>query len=564
MFDKTEFRVASQQTAQRANVNSGDLDGLTGLANHRYFQQQLNLIGQAARPTSLLLVDLDRFKSFNEAFGHPAGDALLRTLAQVIQSFSEETDIVARYGGEELAVLLPGRDADAALAMGERIRSRIESIDSLPRSCSVSVGVSTVLRSDDTGQMLLEQADAALYGAQAAGRNRVMHHRHVFQNASTPNQTACKTHCAPSPTGCLRCEAVPGATSGTAPALLLGAHDADASATLNQVLREGGFPFTQTGPLLIVTEVRNRLAEIEALFKNKLSPITRNGVTSAYVREGLGTTEQIVSALLVARPLSELVQNLEHEWIREALSDGWLFSMFHPIIEARTGQLFGQEALLRARNPYTKQTIGAGQLINACEKLHLQHQLDQRARQSAIRGAAEHVGTSARVFINFLPNTIYDPAICLRTTMEAAELNHVPMSQLVFEVVETEKIPDMDHLRRILGYYKARGVGTAIDDMGAGFTSLEYVESLQPDFVKLDREFVLTAEQTPEGRLRMDQIVRASQKSGARVIAEGIETEAQLELCVAAGVDFVQGFLFAKPACPPQAVKFPDKVCRAA
>ena len=200
---------------------------------------------------------------------------------------------------------------------------------------------------------------------------------------------------------------------------------------------------------------------------------------------------------------------------------------------------------------------GAGQIINACEKLRLQHQLDQRARQAAIQGAAEHVPSAARVFINFLPNTIYDPAICLRTTMEAADRCNLPMSRLVFEVVETEKIPDMDHLRHILDYYRERGMGTAIDDMGAGFSGVDYITSLKPDFVKLDREFVLAAEQTREGRTQMERIISASQEHGARVIAEGIETEAQLDLCEEAGVDFLQGFLFAKPACPPQIAAFP-------
>jgi EAL domain-containing protein (putative c-di-GMP-specific phosphodiesterase class I) len=138
------------------------------------------------------------------------------------------------------------------------------------------------------------------------------------------------------------------------------------------------------------------------------------------------------------------------------------------------------------------------------------------------------------------------------------------MSRLVFEVVETEKIPDMKHLCHILEYYKSRGVGTAIDDMGAGFTGIEYITALQPEFVKLDREFVLTAEKTVEGRRQMDLIIRTSQKYGAQVIAEGIETVAQLDLCMSAGVDFVQGFLFAKPACPPQTVKFPTRQSRAA
>jgi EAL domain-containing protein (putative c-di-GMP-specific phosphodiesterase class I) len=350
---------------------------------------------------------------------------------------------------------------------------------------------------------------------------------------------------------------VPTASGNASSVLLLGPQDPDATSALRQVLGASGFDFSMTGPLFIVPNVRDRLPEIETLFKSRLSPVTQACVSASYVPGGLANSDQIMRALLVARPLSELLHNLEHEWIREALNDGWLFSVFHPIIHATTGELFAQEALLRAQNPRTQTIVGAGHIINACEKLKLQHQLDQRARQTAIQGASQHLPADVKVFINFLPNTIYDPAICLRTTMEAAQRCNLPMSRLVFEVVETEKIPDMDHLRHILDYYRERGVGTAIDDMGAGFSGVDYITSLKPDFVKLDREFVLAAESTSEGRMQMDRIISASHQHGASVIAEGIETQAQMKLCVDAGANFLQGFLFAKPACPPQPVDFP-------
>jgi EAL domain-containing protein (putative c-di-GMP-specific phosphodiesterase class I) len=189
--------------------------------------------------------------------------------------------------------------------------------------------------------------------------------------------------------------------------------------------------------------------------------------------------------------------------------------------------------------------------------LNLLHQLDQRARQSAIRAASEHIPGPSHIFINFLPNTIYDPEICLRTTMEAATKYNLSMDRLVFEVVETEQIPDMENLCKILEYYRNRGVGTAIDDMGAGYSGLDYITELKPNFVKLDREFMLKAEATSEGRIAMDSMIKASHANQAKVIAEGIETPAQMQMCMDAGVDLLQGFLFAKPACPPLSVKWP-------
>ena len=568
LHDERNQQSARQQELETSNTRLQLLaatDGLTGVFNHRYFHEALGRIHEVSGPVSLLMVDVDQFKSFNDTFGHPCGDTVLQAVAQVLRTLSRKTDTVARYGGEEFAVLMPNTDADAALAVAERIRRAVEVINVPQRALSVSVGVSSMKACDEAGRALLTQADAALYAAKASGRNRVVHHRHQRLNSGVPRAThECKPQCAPSANGCLRCESVPAGKVTATSGLVLGPQDSDANAAIRQVLSSAGFQYTTTGPVLIVPDMRNRLQEIGTLLKNCLSPLTQANVAASYVNSGLATPEQVMSALLFARPLAELLHNLEHEWIREALSDGWLFSVFHPIIHATTGELFAQEALLRARNSHTQQVLGAGQIINACEKLNLLHQLDQRARQSAIRAAAEHVPGPARIFINFLPNTIYDPEICLRTTMEAAEQFNVPMSRLVFEVVETEKIPDMAHLRHILDYYRKRGVGTAIDDMGAGFTGVDYITSLQPEFVKLDREFVLAAEQTAEGRTQMDLMVRVAKEQGAKLIAEGIETEAQMEMCVDAGVDFLQGFFFAKPACPPQRVSFAKSEKRAA
>jgi len=561
----TSSRQAELEAVNAKLIALATTDGLTGAFNHRHFQEQLAKFTGDAKPISLLMIDVDHFKSFNDAFGHPAGDRALQKVAEVLQATARKTDIVARYGGEEFALLAKDTDAEAALALAERIRHRIESMSMANRGITVSVGVSTIAGNDGVGRTLLEQADKAMYVAKNGGRNCVRHHRHVESSRGVASTSStCLTQCAPSPTGCLRCESMPTNNGSVASVLLLGPQDADARNTLRQVLDDSGFNFSTTGPLFIVSDVRDRLEEIETLFKNRLSPFTQSSIAASYLPGGLANADQIMSALLIARPLSELLRNIQHEWVREALCDGWLFSVFHPIIHARTGELFAQEALLRARHPRTEKVLGASQIINACDKLKLQHQLDQRARQTAIFGASKHVPGNTKVFINFLPNTIYDPAVCLRTTMEAAERYNVELSRLVFEVVETEKIPDMAHLRHILDYYRERGVGTAVDDIGAGFSGIDYIVSLKPDFVKLDRDFVLAAEQTFKGRMQMDRIISASHQHGAKVIAEGLETEAQMKLCVSAGVNFLQGFLFAKPACPPHAINFPAPVKRVA
>ena len=306
--------------------------------------------------------------------------------------------------------------------------------------------------------------------------------------------------------------------------------------------------------MFVLGDARRRLGAISERLKARLSPYALSCIRAAYAPGGADTPDAVIAALLFAEPLSTLLARMEHEWVRDALLEGWFFSVFHPIVDARTGSVFAQEALIRAHDPETGRLIGAGPIIKACENLNLQHQLDRCARQAAIRGAAAAVSESEKVFINFLPNAIYDPKICLRTTMETAAECGMPLNRLVFEVVESEQIPDMKRLCHILDYYRERGVGTAIDDMGAGFSSLEYLSALRPDYVKLDRDLIVNAEHDAETRYQMEHIVDVAKNLSIRVIAEGIETETQMRLCLESGVDYMQGFLFAKPANPPQRI----------
>lgn len=162
-------------------------DGLTGIANRRSFDESVEKEWHRARgehnALSLLLIDIDYFKAFNDANGHQAGDDCLRTVAATIAANArQEGDLAARYGGEEFAVILPRTDYKRALAASDRIRSAVEAL-AIPHPGSaadsvvtVSVGVATAMAaSGGTIEMphgLLQAADTALYKAKAGGRNR--------------------------------------------------------------------------------------------------------------------------------------------------------------------------------------------------------------------------------------------------------------------------------------------------------------------------------------------------------------------------------------------------------
>lgn len=153
-------------------------DGMTGLVNHRAFQDLLRetteRVQQDGRPLSLLLLDVDHFKQYNDSFGHPAGDDVLRTVASLLRQEVRQGDFPARYGGEEFAVLLPNADAKAARQVAERIRAAIAAYPFAHRQVTVSVGVACAEGGETTPEALLEMADRALYAAKRCGRNRVM------------------------------------------------------------------------------------------------------------------------------------------------------------------------------------------------------------------------------------------------------------------------------------------------------------------------------------------------------------------------------------------------------
>lgn len=163
----------------------GLIDSLTGVANRRLFEQRLSEeVGRWSRyrkPLACMLADVDHFKQINDRFGHPAGDAILHAIASSLARGLRATDVLARYGGEEFVLLLPGTDLNEAAAIAERLRAGVARLDIAetagPGSLSVSIGVACLTETDDrsdAADRLIRSADAALYRAKAAGRNRVM------------------------------------------------------------------------------------------------------------------------------------------------------------------------------------------------------------------------------------------------------------------------------------------------------------------------------------------------------------------------------------------------------
>jgi diguanylate cyclase (GGDEF)-like protein/PAS domain S-box-containing protein len=171
-------RTAQLEQLAREMEAQSLTDQLTGLPNRRSLDMKLAMeVRLSVRhlvPLSLLLLDVDHFKQYNDSFGHPAGDEVLRKVGSVLQNSLRTTDFAARWGGEEFAVMLRHTNEEGALVVAERIRDAVEREAWPNRGVTISVGVATLLRVKPDVGALLAQADAALYEAKRSGRNRVV------------------------------------------------------------------------------------------------------------------------------------------------------------------------------------------------------------------------------------------------------------------------------------------------------------------------------------------------------------------------------------------------------
>ncbi|MEB0040313.1 MULTISPECIES: EAL domain-containing protein [unclassified Pseudomonas] len=214
---------------------------------------------------------------------------------------------------------------------------------------------------------------------------------------------------------------------------------------------------------------------------------------------------------------------------------------YQPIVDLRDCSVFAHEALVRGIHGE-----GAMSILSQVNEQN-RYRFDQRCRTEAIAGAAR-LKMREHLSINFLPNAVYRPELCIRSTLEAAKTHNFPLSQLIFETVESEYLDNNRHLTNILREYHEFGFKTAIDDFGAGYSGLTLLADFQPDLIKLDMALIRDIHLDRPRQAIVRGVVTMCAELGVTVIAEGIEHVEERDFLSDCGIFLMQGYLFAKPA----------------
>lgn len=223
--------------------------------------------------------------------------------------------------------------------------------------------------------------------------------------------------------------------------------------------------------------------------------------------------------------------------------DSFDFTMaFQPILDASQEEIYAHEALVRGVNGEP-----AGKILGQVTEQN-RYWFDQQCRVKAIELAAQlGLGPKQRLSINFLPNAVYEPAACIRMTVETARKVGLPLDRIIFEVTEGEQVIEHDKLVAIIRAYKEFGLLTAIDDFGAGYSGLNLLADFQPDIIKLDMALTRNINSDRVRRSIVAGILTVCRELEIMVIAEGIETPEEYATLREMGVRHFQGYLFARP-----------------
>ncbi|MCQ8106008.1 EAL domain-containing protein [Methylomonas sp. SURF-2] len=429
--------ITQQKQSAQLIWEQAYFDPLTGLPNRRMFHDRLTqLLKKAHRkqlPLALLFLDLDRFKEVNDTLGHAMGDLLLNDAAQRLRSCVRESDTVARLGGDEFTLILDEledvsgieriiRDILAKMAEPFQLRDHQAYV-------SASIGVTFYPQDGDNEDILIKNADQAMYAAKQQGRNR-----YSFFSAS---------------------------------------------------MREAAMLKMQTA-----VDLRKALAERQ-------------------------------------------------------------FELYYqPIVNLSSGLFQKAEALLRWNHPDNPSLFSPNNFISVAEDIGIIGEIGDWVFKQATRQVAqwrERYQTPLQISINKSPLQFFKGGRQHPLWLQHLRDLGLPGDCVAIEITEGLLLEASPEVSETLAMFHRSGMQVSLDDFGTGYSALAYLKKFNIDYLKIDRSFVSHLAPNSNDMALCEAIIAMAHKLGMKVIAEGIETAGQRDLLLAAGCDYGQGYLFAKP-----------------
>ncbi|MGZ8174214.1 MULTISPECIES: putative bifunctional diguanylate cyclase/phosphodiesterase [Methylobacter] len=429
--DITDQKHAEQTIWQQANF-----DSLTGLPNRHMFYERLEQEMKKSRrvglPLALLFLDLDHFKDVNDTLGHCKGDLLLKEMAQRLLNCVRSTDTVARLGGDEFTIILAElQEQDSIERLAQDILCQLTKPFELAGEIayvSVSIGITLYPEDTDDIDVLIKNADQAMYAAKDQGRNC----RHYF------------------------------------------------------------------------------------------------------------TISMQEAALTRMRLINDL---------RNALAEGQFWLAYQPIVELTTGFIHKAEALIRWQHP-TRGLISPADFIPVAETtgmiIDIGEWVFREAAQQAAQWRTKH-HEQFQVSINKSPVQFQKEGNGHLAWFEHLRELGLPGESVVIEITEGLLMDAGALITGQLLAFRDAGIQVSLDDFGTGYSSLSYLKKFDIDYLKIDQSFTRNLSPDANDLALCEAIIVMAHKLGIKVIAEGIETQEQCDLLMAAGCDYGQGYLFSKP-----------------
>ena len=345
---------------------------------------------------------------------------------------------------------------------------------------------------------------------------------------------------------CTRCQTLP-SISQSGGELIVSCLVSELATKFSLYLSEQNIPFNLEDAQTLWVRIEYFGIFLETLCTSAyFSKMEREGITLLLLENGERLTSSKLRSIRTLQSYKELMGAME---LSTLITKGALTTHFQPIVDLSSKTIYGYESLARGVSD-SGELIYPDTLFRWGREGDMLFYLDRACRETSLKTAAVK-NISTKVFINFIPTAIYDPQHCLQSTVKWAKQLDFDPKNIIFEVIESDHVADLDHLKTILDYYKSQGFMVALDDVGSGYSSLNMIAKLLPDIVKIDREIIDHIDTNRVNQSIFRAIVHIAHENSIVVLAEGIEREEELLFCAANGADLAQGYYFGKPTAEP-------------